>query len=123
VAKKIIDHEVTVQKNIVLTVLKRALNYIGHREKMVVRVASDDLERVTNRKDFWFPVADRLTDVSIETDERIAPGGCIVESNSGLADARLGVQFEELTELIEKTWNEVTSAATEREDDTTLEEQ
>ncbi|MBN1576162.1 MAG: hypothetical protein JW913_06415 [Chitinispirillaceae bacterium] len=109
--KKIIDREVSVHQDIVLGVLKRALTYIGHHEKMVVRVAPDDLELVAQRKDFWFPVAQRLRDITIEADARIERGGCIVESNAGLVDARLGVQFEELAGLIEKIWNEVTSAA------------
>ena len=109
--KKVIDHEVSVHHDIVLTVLKRALTYIGHHEKMVVRIAPDDLELVAQRKDFWFPVAERLKDIAIEADARIERGGCIVESNAGMVDARLGVQFEELAGLIEKTWNEVTSAA------------
>lgn len=109
--KKVIDHEVSVHHDIVLTVLKRALSYIGHHENMVVRVAPDDLETVAQRKDFWFPVAQRLKDITIEADARIERGGCIVESNAGMVDARLGVQFEELAGLIEKTWIEVTSAA------------
>jgi flagellar biosynthesis/type III secretory pathway protein FliH len=112
--KKVIDHEVSIHRDIVLAVLKRALTYIGHREKMVVRVAPDDLETISERKDFWFPVADRLADITIEADARIERGGCIIESNSGLVDARLGVQFDELAGLIEKTWNEVTSAAGNR---------
>ena len=109
--RKIIDQEVSVNRNVVLSVLKRALNYIGHRDKMVIRVAPGDLERVTGRKNFWFPVSERLNDVVIEPDERIEPGGCIIESNSGLVDARLGVQFEELTDIIDKTWEEVTKAS------------
>ncbi|MBN1128318.1 MAG: hypothetical protein JXA71_04995 [Chitinispirillaceae bacterium] len=108
--KKIIDREVSEHHDIILAVLKRALTYIGHHEKMVVRVAPDDLELVAQRKDFWFPVAQRLKDITVEADARIERGGCIVESNAGLVDARLGVQFEELAGIVEKTWDEVTSA-------------
>ncbi len=108
--KKITDFEVSVNQEIVLAVLKRALSYIGNREKMIIRVSPQDLETVSQRKDFWLPASQRLKDVIIEPDERIEKGGCIVESNSGTVDARLGVQFEEMESLIEKLWNEISSA-------------
>ena len=108
---KIITCEVSDRTDIVLAVLKRALDFIGHSEKMVVRVASEDLEQVSDRKDFWIPVGERLEYITIEADERIEKGGCIIESNSGVVDARLGVQFNELADLIEKTWSDVTSAS------------
>jgi flagellar biosynthesis/type III secretory pathway protein FliH len=108
--RKVIDREVSLHHDIVLGVLKKALTYIGHHERMVVRVAPDDLELVAQRKDFWFPVAQRLKDITIEADARIQRGGCIVESNAGVVDARLGVQLEEIAGIIEKTWIEVASA-------------
>jgi flagellar assembly protein FliH len=109
--KRIISREVSIQKDIVLDSIKRALEFIGHREKIIVRVAKNDLELVSGRKDFWFPVGERLEDMTIEADERIEPGGCIIESNSGVVDARLGVQYNELTDLVEKVWADVASAA------------
>lgn len=109
--KRIIGREVSLHQDIVLDILRRALEFIGHREKIIVRVARNDLELVAQRKNFWFPVGERLEDVTIEADERIEPGGCIIESNSGVVDARLGVQYDELTDLIEKVWADVASAA------------
>jgi len=109
-AKKIIVSEVSTRNDIILSVLKRALTYIGDREKLVVRVAPDDMEKVSGRKDFWIPVSDRLKDITIESDERIERGGCIIESNSGMVDARLGVQFSELSDLVEKVWESVNSS-------------
>lgn len=111
-AGKILDREVAADRTIILNVIKRALTYIGHREKMVIRVAPDDLETASQRKDFWVPVGERLEDIAIESDDRIERGGCIVESNSGLVDARLGVQFNELADIIEKTWQDITSTNT-----------
>ncbi len=110
VTGKIIDREVAADPELILTVIKRSLAYIGHREKMTLRVAPDDLEMASQRKDFWITVGERLEDLSIVADERIGRGGCIIESNSGLVDARLGVQFSELSELVEKTWQDVMSA-------------
>lgn len=108
--KKILRREVTADREIVLSVVKQALSYIGHHEKMVIRVAPDDLEIVSGRKDFWLPIAERLKEIAIEPDERIERGGCIIESNSGIVDARLGVQISELEALVENTWATVASS-------------
>ena len=103
-AKKIIHAEVSANPQVILPVLQKALSYIADRERLVIRVAKDDWETVSGRKDFWMPVAEKLESIAIEADERIEKGGCIVESNSGVADARLGVRFDELKEAVSKAW-------------------
>lgn len=105
-AQKIIQTEVSTNPAIISGVLKKALTYIGEREKIIIRVAPLDLKTVENSRDFWMPVMERLSSVVIEADERVERGGCMVESNSGTADARLGVQFEELSGLLEKIWQD-----------------
>lgn len=102
--KKILGTEPVLQPEVVLSVLRKALSFVAEREKLVVRVSPRDRDIVAGNKDFWAPVTERLKDITIEADERIEPGGCIIESNAGVTDARLGVQLHELTEVIEKAW-------------------
>lgn len=104
VVRKILATEPLVNKEIILNVLRKALAYVAERQKLVIRVAPGDLETLSANKDFWTPVIGGLKEVTIETDERIEKGGCIIESNSGIVDARLGVQLGELEETIEKSW-------------------
>jgi flagellar assembly protein FliH len=110
-AKKITLTEISANRELILAVVKKSLTYIADRENIRIRVAKDDLETVSGNKDFWIPISERLANVSIEQDERIEKGGCIIESNSGMVDARLGVQLKELDELIEKTWQAMQSSA------------
>ena len=109
--KKIIDTECRVNPDVVLSVIKKSLSYIADREKLIVRVAKDDLETASSKKDFWLPIGDRVESIRIESDDRIEKGGCIIESNSGVADARLGVQIEELAAFVEKIWESVIASA------------
>jgi flagellar assembly protein FliH len=102
--KKIINTETGRNPDIVLNVLKKSLSYIAERERIVIRVAPDDMENVSGSREFWAPVTDRLKEVVIEPDPRVEKGGCIIESNSGIVDARLGVQMSELAGLVEKAW-------------------
>jgi flagellar assembly protein FliH len=96
-----------------LSTIKKALTYISDREKIIIRVSRGDLENVSGRTDFWIPVGERIDAVSIEPDDSIEKGGCIIESNSGKADARLGVQFLELREIIDRMWESVIASNTE----------
>jgi flagellar assembly protein FliH len=102
--KKILHAEVTGNREILLSVLQKALSYIADKDRLIIKVAKDDMETVSGRKDYWMPVGEHLESIIIEEDERIEKGGCIVESNSGIIDARLGVQFEELKEVVQKAW-------------------
>ncbi len=109
-ARKVVHEETRTNPDIVLSVVKKSLSYIADRERIVVRVAGDDLETVSQNRNFWLPVSERIDSVSIVPDERIEKGGCIIESNSGVADARLGVQMDELRDLAERIWNGVVNA-------------
>jgi flagellar biosynthesis/type III secretory pathway protein FliH len=109
-AKNIVHTEITANPHVVLAVIKKCLSYIADREKIVVRVAKDDLETVSKKKEFWLPISERVDTISIEPDERIEKGGCIIESNSGIADGRLGTQMAELHELVDRIWQGVVSS-------------
>ncbi len=106
ISRKIISSEVATRQDVILNVTKKALSYMAEREKLVIRIAPDDLEILNEKRDFWEPVTEKLKNVTIEPDERVNKGGCIIESNSGTVDARLGIQIDEITDLIEKMWTD-----------------
>lgn len=118
--QKIIHTEISTNREIVLSVLKKALSFIADRDKLVVRVARNDFETVTGNQDFWLPVAQRLTSIAIEPDDRIEQGGCIIESNSGVADARLGVQLDAMKDLVQKIWESLLDNPATATTDTTM---
>jgi len=111
IAKKIMCTEALCNPQVVLSVVKKVLTYIADKDRLVIRVAKDDMETVSGRRDFWLPVGERLSSLAIEPDDRIERGGCIVESNSGVADARFGVQLGELKELVETIWKSISASA------------
>lgn len=106
ISRKIIASEITSNQDIILNVTRKALSYIAEREKLIIRVAPDDLKVLNDKRDFWEPVNEKLKDVSIEPDERVNKGGCIIESNNGTVDARIGIQMDEIADLVEKMWTD-----------------
>lgn len=111
IALKIINTELSLSPDIILSVIKKALSYIVDRQEFVLRVSPEDLETVTKKKDFWTSIAERLDKVTVEQDDRIEKGGCIIESNTGVADARINVQFEELLDVIDSTWENMMTSS------------
>ena len=118
IAQKVINTEISINKEIILSVIKKALSFIVSREELTLRVSPNDLDTVTNNKNYWASIAEHLETISIKTDERIAQGGCIIESNAGIADARLDVQVNEIISIIETTWNDVQSLESDEGDET-----
>jgi flagellar biosynthesis/type III secretory pathway protein FliH len=102
--KKTVACELTTNPEVVTAAIKKALTMIADREKILIRVAPGDMETVSGKKDFLSSVTERLENLKIEEDARIGKGGCIIESNSGMVDARLGVQLDEIEQLVEKAW-------------------
>ncbi|MDR0331563.1 MAG: hypothetical protein LBH93_07645 [Chitinispirillales bacterium] len=102
--KKIVSLELTTNPEIITATIKKALALIADKDNILIRVAPGDMEAASGNKDFLSTVTERLENVRIEEDARIGKGGCIIESNSGMVDARLGVQLEEVEGIVEKAW-------------------
>jgi flagellar assembly protein FliH len=109
IARKIISAELALNPEIIAGVVKKTLSFIADRERLIVRVAPQEIDIVKERQNLWLPAGERLRDIQIVEDPLIQPGGCVIESNTGTADARLGVQFEELAELVEKAWRSLSA--------------
>jgi flagellar assembly protein FliH len=109
IARKIINTELSLNPEIVAGVAKKALSFIADHDRLIIRVAPQEINIVKERQNLWLPAGERVRDIQIVEDPLIQPGGCVIESNTGNADARLGVQFEELAELVEKAWRSLSA--------------
>jgi flagellar assembly protein FliH len=111
VAKKVVSHEISVNPDIILSVIKKAMTFVTDREKIVVRVNTADLETVTGKKEFWASIGEKLEGIKIEPDVRIQKGGCIIESASGAADSRIEVLFDGIRNVIDDTWHSISAGS------------
>jgi flagellar assembly protein FliH len=104
IAKKVVNSEIASNPEVIVNVVKKALTHIADRERIIIHVSPQDCTVVSNRKDFWNTITDNLNNIVIMEDNRIEKGGCLIESNSGVVDARLGVQLDEVCSIIENEW-------------------
>jgi flagellar biosynthesis/type III secretory pathway protein FliH len=98
IATKIVRHEVTINKNVILNVLKKALQKIADYDKIKIRVNPSDLRFLKTQNHQFSHLTDKVENIVFEEDEAILPGGCLIETNSGDIDARIEKQIEAVDE-------------------------
>lgn len=92
IAKKVVQREVRVDHEIVLTLARVAIARLHSRANATVRLHPDDYNYVWSHRE-------RLnaeSSVEIVEDRSVGRGGCIVQSEMGEIDARIEQQFAEI---------------------------
>ncbi len=109
VAKQVINREVTQDRTVVDSVVRRALFYIADKRGVEIRVNPNDQERVKELIEAFQSGGERFVAVSVISDGSISDGGCLIESASGIVDAQIDRQLEEIETEISRVWKEMTS--------------
>jgi len=110
VARKIIGQEISIDRQIVLNVVKGALDKVIDHENVRIRINPQDLETVQTALFEFLPLVEKLENIHFETDAALTPGGCIVETNFGTIDASIENQLKQIdaafaTELEKSQYN------------------
>ncbi len=90
---KVIHKEVSVDRDIVISVLREAMRTMRGKEDVRIRMNPEDYRHITETNpDFLGSYGD----ITIERDEGIDRGGAVIETQSGAVDARLDRQVEKI---------------------------
>jgi flagellar biosynthesis/type III secretory pathway protein FliH len=89
---------------VVLPLLKRAVTAIGEASTVTIKIHPDDFKVVEGNRDYWLPVSASLKDVHVVADERIAKGGCFVESDSTSVTAHAQEMADRIDEELKKVF-------------------
>jgi flagellar assembly protein FliH len=92
IARKIVRREVTVDREIVVSLARVALGRLHNRALASVHLHPDDYEYVLAHRD-------RLgtsNSVKLVEDPAVSRGGCLIETELGQVDARIEQQFSEI---------------------------
>ncbi len=102
-AEVVIRHEASCRPETVRETLQAALQMAAENGSLKVRLNPEDVENI---KQFLPQLEQRLnstTRLEIEGDPAISQGGCLVETDSGIIDARLEEQLETLRQQLKRT--------------------
>lgn len=96
VAEKIIRTEVRLDPEVTERAVEAGLRLVAERSQVLVRVHPDDLERARAGIPGFLRYFTPSTVLEVCGDPRVAPGGCLIETNAGNIDAQLETQLEEV---------------------------
>ncbi len=102
IAKKIIGVKAEFDPELVIDAARKAVRLLLDRSTLVIKVSPEQESFVRERLDDLYAIDDRIQRVTIESDRRIAPGGCVLETDSGNVDARIETEIQAITDSLRK---------------------
>lgn len=96
----VVNREARTDPELVRVTARRALEALLDREGLVIHVNPADLDAMRAHKVSLLEEFDGVRDCAVRPDDSIAPGGCLVESELMLVDARLEAQLERVFDAL-----------------------
>ena len=99
--KKVIHFELSTREDSVIEMIQLAVQSVLDKESMVIKINQDDKSYAESFRPELHHMYGEIKNITFEAHSGIARGGCVIESNFGIVDARL----EKLDERIETILN------------------
>jgi flagellar biosynthesis/type III secretory pathway protein FliH len=100
IAEKIVGGPMAARPEAVLDVVAGALLRTASRHRLAIEVNPDDLELVAESAERLAAKLGGVQRLDVVAERRIERGGCIVRTEEGEIDARIGSQLERVAELL-----------------------
>ena len=98
IARKVICHEVTIDREIVMCVAREALAKIEDPGEIKIKMSPSDLQFIKETQTQLSKMLQNIDNVTLEAAENIQSGGCIIETDFGEIDARIEKQLQAVEE-------------------------
>ena len=98
IARKIVGNEISVNKNVIGHVVREALGKVNGHENIRIKLNPLEYQTVKDSEAELKNITGCVEKISFVSDENIAPGGCLVETNVGDIDARIENQLKVVEE-------------------------
>lgn len=102
IADKVLPQHFIDAPQIILPLVRSALEKVKDQNSIVIRVSPDDYELVLMAKNEFQMILEGDEKLTITEDQTIAKGGCMIESANGNVDARLTTQLNTLKKAIQE---------------------
>jgi flagellar assembly protein FliH len=96
VSKKIIGRELKSDKDIVYHTVQEALKQVADKAKIIIRVNPEDLNNILSHTRELQMMDKNFPQLEFMGDDKIASGGCIVQTRTGSIDGRIDSQLDEI---------------------------
>lgn len=100
IARKIISVHAELMPDIVIDSARKAVKLLLDRTSLVVKVAPEQETFIRENLDRLYEMDDRIQKIDIETDRRVGPGGCMLDTESGNVDARIETELQNIEDAL-----------------------
>jgi len=100
IARKIIDKEVRENSDIIINLIRSTLAMVGNAGNSKILVNSHDFETVAENRFSLASPGQAIEHLEVQLDNRITPGGFIIESDVGIVDAQLETRISKVAEAL-----------------------
>jgi flagellar biosynthesis/type III secretory pathway protein FliH len=116
IAQKVVEREVENMPDLAVSVIRSALEEMDARTAVRIRVSPDDAELLRRRWTQVVPSGIGADRIELQPDERVQPGGGIIETTHGQVDAQLESKLAQLGNALWTFVMDVNSAGPRQED-------
>jgi flagellar biosynthesis/type III secretory pathway protein FliH len=96
IAQKVVEREVENMPDLAVSVVRSALEEMDARTAVRVRVNPEDAELLRRRWSQVVPSGVSADRIELQPDERVRPGGAVIETTHGQVDAQLETKLAQL---------------------------
>ena len=96
VARRVVHREVSLDRNLMIAIVRVALDRLGESARVTVRLHPEEFEATGAARLAEFAG----TDITFAADARVGRGGCRVESDMGMLDAGVDAQIQEIARAL-----------------------
>jgi flagellar assembly protein FliH len=100
IAKKVVKVISENQRNVVINNVLQALGKLKARSEIIIRVNAADVQLTTEHAKNFVKQMENVAGATVVEDASVEKGGCIIETDFGLLDARITAQLQEIEEKI-----------------------
>jgi type III secretion protein L len=100
IAEKIIGEELRLNPQATVSIVRQCMQSLRRERSVMLRVSPAELDLLRERIECLRDAAGPHRAVEVVADPAIGPGGCIVESEYGVIDARLETQIRCMEEIL-----------------------
>lgn len=94
--KKIIGRELETKPETIVDVVATALKSVSSHRRITIYVNGSDLENVEEQRPRLKTLFEHLESLALSARDDVEPGGCVIESESGIINAQLSNQLSAL---------------------------
>ena len=98
IARQVICQEITLNRDIVVCVAREALAKVEDPGRVKIKMSPSDLKFIKETRSQLSDLIDNIDNVTLEAEENIQSGGCIIETDLGEIDARIERQLQAVEE-------------------------